>query len=207
MTAVLAVIAHPDDELGCAGALIKHVQAGDQVIIAAVTAGTSGPGKVTDRVHEMVCSAEVIGAELVWGSFEDGHVSQHEARLVQFIEGIIKDFGVELIYSHAPNDSHQDHRAVALATLGAARNSQNILQYESPSAINFLPSIFADISEVLEKKIEAVKCHTTQLASSRMVNLDYIRGQAHYRGFQARVPAAEGFIPVRIMFDTIKGNH
>jgi LmbE family N-acetylglucosaminyl deacetylase len=207
MITVLAVIAHPDDELGCAGSLIKHVDAGDRVIIAACTAGTSGPGRVTDRVHEMECSARVIGAELVWGNFEDGHVSQHEARLVQFIEGVIQDCVVDLVYSHAPHDSHQDHRAVANATLGAARNSQNILQYESPSAINFMPSIFADISDVLERKIEAVECHRTQLASSRMINLDYIRGQAHYRGFQARVLAAEGFIPVRIMFNTIKGSH
>lgn len=200
---ILAVIAHPDDELACAGTLIRHADMGDRVVIAVVTAGTSGPGRVSERVSEMEESAKVIGAEIVWGDFLDGSVSQSERELVHFIEYNIRECDPDTIYTHATNDSHQDHRAVAFAALGAGRGSQRILQFESPSAIAFEPTVFVDISHVLNRKVQAVACHDSQVASSRMVNLDYIRGQALYRGFQARVEAAEGFLPVRFVHDII----
>lgn len=198
---VLAVVAHPDDELACAGALIKHALRGDRVIIAVVTAGTSGPGQVSERVREMHESAKIINAEVVWGDFLDGSVSTHERDLVQFIETQIKEYQPDTIYAHGTSDSHQDHRAVALATLGAARGHNQILQFESPSSICFEPTVFVDISDVLDLKIKAVSCHDTQVASSRMVDLDYIRGQATYRGFQSRTTAAEGFLPVRFILN------
>ena len=201
-TTVMAVVAHPDDELACAGALIKHALSGDRVMIVSITAGTLGPGLVSERVREMQESAKVMNAEVVWGEFLDGSVSAHERDLVDFIESQIRqEFDPSIVYAHGTNDSHQDHRAVALATLGAARGHNRILQFESPSAISFDPTVFVDISDVFDLKIKAVSCHDTQVASSQMVDLEYIRGQAIYRGFQSRVPMAEGFLPVRFIFD------
>ena len=40
---ILAIGAHPDDlEYGCGGALLRHVQRGDQVHLAIVTDGSQG---------------------------------------------------------------------------------------------------------------------------------------------------------------------
>jgi LmbE family N-acetylglucosaminyl deacetylase len=52
-TSVLAIGAHPDDiELGCGGALAKHVASGDDVTMLVITAGSAGPGDVAHRVAE-----------------------------------------------------------------------------------------------------------------------------------------------------------
>ena len=59
---VLAVGAHPDDiELGCGGALAKHVAAGDRVTMLVVTRGEEGPGDSQERVREQLRAVEVLG--------------------------------------------------------------------------------------------------------------------------------------------------
>ncbi len=62
--------AHPDDiELGCGGALAKHVAAGDQVAMLVVTRGEVGPpGDTAQRVHEQHRAVQVLGVDtLMWG--------------------------------------------------------------------------------------------------------------------------------------------
>lgn len=65
---VLAVGAHPDDiELGCGGALAKHVAAGDHVTMLVVTRGEEGPGKSSQRVAEQQAAADALGIDkLIW---------------------------------------------------------------------------------------------------------------------------------------------
>ena len=65
---VLAIGAHPDDiELGCAGALLRHVAAGDEVTMLVMTPGEMGPQGLTSRVREQEAAAAVIGATLDLG--------------------------------------------------------------------------------------------------------------------------------------------
>ena len=46
MRNVVAIGAHPDDiELGCGGALLAHVAAGDSVTMLVLTGGEAGPGE------------------------------------------------------------------------------------------------------------------------------------------------------------------
>ena len=89
---VLAVGAHPDDiELGCGGALAKHVAAGDRVTMLVVTRGEEGPGDSQERVREQLRAVEVLGVhELLWGQgFGDCRVSLQEFELVHLIEDAI----------------------------------------------------------------------------------------------------------------------
>ncbi len=59
---VLAVGAHPDDiELGCAGALARHVAAGDEVTMLVLTPGESGPQGLTSRVREQETASALLG--------------------------------------------------------------------------------------------------------------------------------------------------
>ena len=59
---VLAIGAHPNNvELGCGGALLRHRQAGHQVVI--LTLGR-GFGQVTNTQQEAAEAAEVLGANL-----------------------------------------------------------------------------------------------------------------------------------------------
>lgn len=201
MSRVLAIGAHPDDvELGCGGTLAKHVAEGDEVTILIVTKGEAGPGRVTDRTEEVTRAASVLGVtRVVWGDHSDGLVSRDELGLVHLIEDTIRQHGIDRVYTHGERDSHQDHRAVALATLGAARHATCILTYESPSSLGFNPSVFTDITGYLDKKLDALRAHESQVNHSAMASTSLVQTNAGYRGFQARVEVAEGFTPVRLL--------
>jgi LmbE family N-acetylglucosaminyl deacetylase len=199
---VLAIGAHPDDvEIGCGGTLIKHVQRGDHVTVLIVTSGEVGPGDTEVRHVEQRAAAQVMGVDkIVWGKLPDCKVSLFELELVHLIERVMNEMpSVDVIYTHEISDSHQDHRAVALGTLGAARHASTILCYDAPSAIEFTPTVFTDIDGYLDKKIDALLCHQSQVTASEMVSAERMRAQALVRGHQARVPYAEGFVPKRMV--------
>jgi LmbE family N-acetylglucosaminyl deacetylase len=201
---VLAIGAHPDDiELGCGGTLARHVSAGDRVAMLVVTRGEEGPGDARQRVAEQQRAAEVLGVHaLLWGSgIPDCRVSLHELELVHLIEEAIQRIDATIVYTHSPGDSHQDHRVVAQCTMGAARWVSTVLGYEAPSSLGFSPTTFVDISDSLDKKIEATMCHATQAEGSRMVSVARIRSAAAYHGYSSRRAHAEGFEPVRAIIE------
>ena len=196
---ILAVGAHPDDiELGCGGTLLKHVLAGHDVTMLVLTDGLSGPGNVNQRIEEQEAAAKHIGAELVWGNIPDLAIASYESQVIHLIEHHLQ--GVDRLYTHGVDDTHQDHRAAAQLSFGAARNLCQILSYESPSARHFVPNVYIDIGlEMLEGKIEALEEHHTQVEASNRVNMDAVRHQAGYHGNIVRVAAAEAFVCERMV--------
>lgn len=196
---VLAIGAHPDDiELGCGGALIKHVAAGDRVTMLVVTKGEVGPGRTNERMAEQENACQTMGIDLlVWGNLPDCQVSLHELDLVHLIEKTMNNVGADLVYTHSTSDSHQDHRTVAVNTMGAARKCSNILSYDAPSSLHFRPTVFVDVSETIDKKVAALMCHASQVEASEMVDSFKVRNAAGYRGHEARVGAAEAFEAMR----------
>ena len=200
MADVLGIGAHPDDlELGCAGALARHVARGDDVTMLVVTTGQAGPGDVALREAEAREGARALGANIMFGGLPDGSVSNHELALVHLIESAVGRTRATIVYTHGQKDSHQDHRAVAMASMGACRLVQRVLCYDSPSSIGFMPSVFVDITTTLDKKLVALKAHGSQLGNSAMASPSLVMTQAGYRGFQARCEAAEAFEPLRLV--------
>jgi LmbE family N-acetylglucosaminyl deacetylase len=197
---VLAIGAHPDDlELGCAGTLARHVAQGHRVTMLVVTSGQLGPGDASLREGEARRAARALGTDLLLGGLPDGAVSEHELSLVHLIEDVVRSTGATTVYTHGERDSHQDHRAVASASMGACRTVQRVLCYDSPSSLGFSPSVFVDIATTLDKKLAALDVHQTQVHNSSMASPSLVMTQAGYRGFQARCEAAEGFEPLRLV--------
>lgn len=201
MRKVLAIGSHPDDiELGCGGTLLRHISNSDTVSMLVVTDGEAGPGDTSTRLGEQQAAADAMGATGVhYGHLPDGLVSNCELQLVHLIERVLLRQEVDTVYTHHRDDTHQDHRAVSLATCGAARWVRNILFYESPSSVHFAPSVFVDITEVLTQKVAVLSFHTSQLAASRSASIALVRSQGAFRGHQARTEFAEGFVPHRML--------
>jgi LmbE family N-acetylglucosaminyl deacetylase len=202
MRRVLAIGAHPDDvELGCGGTLLAHAAAGDAVTVLVVTGGENGPGATPAvRRTEQEAAARVLGARLFWGGAVDCQVSA-DATTISAIEAVIAEVGADVVYVHAPDDSHQDHRAVASATVSAARKLSRVVHYQSPSTLGFAPSVFVDVTGFLSGKLAALKAHASQVATSAMVEPDAVVAAARYWGSQARVGYAEAFAPTRLVLD------
>jgi LmbE family N-acetylglucosaminyl deacetylase len=198
---VLAVGAHPDDiELGCAGTLAAHRAAGDCVTMLVLTGGQNGPGTGVDRRAEAEAAARALDCLLVWGRLVDCAVAPDSATIAA-VETVISGVEADVVYVHAPDDSHQDHRAAAAATMSAARHTSRILHYRSPSTVRFEPSLFVDVSAHLDRKLAALSCHGSQVEGSAMVDPDVVAASARHYGAQARVRYAEAFAPARFVWD------
>jgi LmbE family N-acetylglucosaminyl deacetylase len=203
---VLAIGAHPDDiELGCGAALLAHGRAGHDVTMLVMTAGL-GPAERRARPEEQQEAAALIRAGLMWGGFDDGQIPPN-GPAVRVIEDAIERTGAEVIYTHAAGDSHQDHRAVAAATAGAARRTQRVLCYESPTSLGFSPTHFVDVDGLVEAKLGLIRAHLSQVMKNGLVDLEAVEAQARFRGFQARVRHAEAFEATRFVWDIPQLSH
>jgi LmbE family N-acetylglucosaminyl deacetylase len=175
MRSVLAVAAHPGDlEIGCAGTLAAHRAAGDSVTML-VLSGTGGES-----------AARTLDCLLVHGKLDP---RGPEADTVAVIENVLTGVDADVVYVHAPDDTQAEHRAVAAATLSAARHGSRVLHYPGPATLAFAPSVFVDITAHLDRKIATVTDPATATASAR-----------HF-GALARVRYAEAFAPTRFIWD------
>jgi LmbE family N-acetylglucosaminyl deacetylase len=202
---VLAIGAHPDDiELGCAGALLRHVAAGDSVTFLVMTTGERGPQDSVSRVLEQEAAAARIGADLIWGGFPDGAIP-HSRETVTFIDSVIAATGADVLYTHGQHDSHQDHVSTALCSLSAARRLNRVLCYQSPSATAFNPVVYVDVEESIDDKIGALSCHRSQVERCELVDLEAVEAGARFWGHQARMRFAEAFEVPRFVWDITRG--
>jgi len=205
MRSVLAVGAHPDDiELGCGATLLAHHAAGDRVTMLVLTGGENGPGDDVGqaglRRQEQQRAARTLGADLRWGGLRDCTVVPDSAT-IGIIEAALRATDADLVYVHAPDDSHQDHRAVSAATLSAARRLSRVMHYQSPSTLTFTPTVFVDVTAHLSGKLAALDAHASQVEMSAMVEPDAVVASARHWGAQARIGYAEAFAPTRMVLD------
>jgi LmbE family N-acetylglucosaminyl deacetylase len=183
---ILAIGAHPDDiELGCGGLLIKSARQGHNVYMYSLTRGGAG-GDSKQRSEELARSARFIKAKQLWiDNFEDSKLTVTND-LINHIEFFIHKSNPDLILTHSHGDVHHDHRAIALATLEAARFNSNVLSYEIPLSRNFDPKVFVDISEVVNEKVELIEIFWSQ-QSKLYLKANAIKGLAEYRALQSRL--------------------
>jgi LmbE family N-acetylglucosaminyl deacetylase len=203
-TNILAIGAHPDDiEFGCGGTLIKYTEKDHRCFLLVVTEGGSG-GSNTTRVAEQIDAGEIIGAEeIYWGDYPDTRLLVHE-ELIGKIENVIKKIKPDTIFCHFPDDTHQDHRHLAQAVMSATRYVRNVIFYEVPTTQNFNPQIFVDIADTLDRKIEALKAHRSQMMKTKIEDLSIVevaRSSANFRGIQGRVKYAEAFHSLRLFIN------
>lgn len=199
---ILAIGAHPDDiEFGCGGTLIKYARAGHNVYLLVLTDGSFG-GEAKMRVNEQENAAKFIGAkELFWGNFPDTELNDSR-ELILKIDEIHKKIKADMVFLNYPEDVHQDHRAAAQAGVSATRYIKEVLFYEVPTTQHFEPDIFVDIQEVLDKKLDLLRIHNSQIDRTRVENLNILESAqscANFRGYQGRVKYAEGFKALRVL--------
>ena len=183
---ILSIGAHPDDiELGCGGTLIKAARDGHNVFMYVLTRGGAS-GDPVERTHELIESANFIGAEKLWvDNFEDTKITV-SSKLINHLEYFIHKSNPDIIFTHSAQDYHHDHRAIAEATIEASRFSQNVLAYEVPITKTFNPQVYYDISDVMDDKLELIKVFWSQ-RNKLFTRTNAVKGLAEYRTFQSRL--------------------
>lgn len=214
----LVVAPHPDDEvLGAGGTMARLSDAGASVFVAVVTKGRP-PLFSAESVSET--RAEAKAAHAVLGVEETFWLDQPAAELSEVPQSELNASLGKLVDEVAPDtlllpfvgDIHIDHSLVFLSSLVAARPRtatypRCILAYETLSETNwnapyvtpgFIPNVFVDISETLERKLTAMQQFRSQLCNApNERSTETLRALAVLRGSTVHRNAAEGFVQVR----------
>lgn len=179
---VLAIGAHPDDvEIGCGGVLLRHSGVGHDVHVLTLTSGEAG-GDGQIRAAESERAAELMSAELHLLDLADTAITER-GETVGAISEVVDRVKPTTIYLPSGRDVHQDHRATHNASLVAARRAPRVYAYQTPSTtVEFRPSRFISIDDVLERKLEAIAAFESQTAIRNYLAPDLLNATARYWG-------------------------
>jgi LmbE family N-acetylglucosaminyl deacetylase len=174
---VLVLIPHPDDEaIGCAGTVMRHARAGDEVHLVYVSDGRRSRALGLDPVEmarrrclEAHACAAALGTDRVhWLGLREGEWSVREllAPLAVLVDRVAPDF----VYAPSRVDFHREHHRVAHAlaqVLSASRApipAVRIYQIHVPLT-PILINLVNDVSDVTDAIAAAGAAYTTQRTS------------------------------------------
>jgi len=189
---VLAIGAHFDDvELGCGGALAKHVAKGDKVTVyVATVSGFSNHRNSEIRSNEIAqaegeAAMRALGVEtLICGNFKTLEVEFVDALNVEILR-IVEERKIDLVYGHWVGDIHHDHQAVARATLHSSRHVPRLLMYRSNwyhSPLDFRGNFYVDITDSWSKKRDAIMAHASEVERTGRKWLSFFENEAENAG-------------------------
>ncbi|MHA2092977.1 MAG: PIG-L deacetylase family protein, partial [Candidatus Kariarchaeaceae archaeon] len=97
MKRVLAIFAHADDELGCAGTLANHTSMGHEVVLAFLSKGensstvTGNPDEIKQKRKDMTSKIEeILGVSVRYLNLEDSKIAYSVENAYQVAE-LIKE--------------------------------------------------------------------------------------------------------------------
>jgi LmbE family N-acetylglucosaminyl deacetylase len=195
---VLAIGCHADDiEIGCGGAFLALTRALPDIEVTWVVLAASG-----EREREARASAEAFLAAAaapcveVHG-FRDAYLPYLGGELKAVFDELGARLDPQLVFTHARDDLHQDHRLACELTWNTFRD-QLILEYEIPKFDGDLgrPNVFMPLPEpVVDEKVELLHRHFPTQNQKQWFDADTFRGLMRLRGIEANAPErfAEAF--------------
>ncbi len=216
---ILVILAHPDDgESFCGGTMARLVTEGCAIHYLLVTYGDKGsddPDMTSERLSslrekEQQQAAQVLGIQTVTflEGYADGAVEATLA-LRQELTLKIREWQPEVVFTFDPwkrYEIHPDHRAVGLCAFDAIAAARGRMNYPEQlhggvtahkvKQVYFFntdqPDHWVDISEVIDKKIEARCRHVSQIQPANHPS-GYLRRWATEAGAARGYTYAEAF--------------
>lgn len=176
---ILAVFAHPDDELGCTGTLKKHIERGDEVLLVWTTHGEMASQFVEHsdeevrriRLEHGALIAKKLGAKHHFFDMGDSRMTGSRAEALQLAR-LYATFKPNAVITWNDQDNHPDHRMTAKIAFDAMtlaripkilnenaqqpfephRESIRFYQYVSPASAN--PVVHVNISDQIDLATE-----------------------------------------------------
>jgi LmbE family N-acetylglucosaminyl deacetylase len=173
---VLVIAPHPDDEIGCAGALLLHARAADAVHVLYVTDGRASrsfglaPDEMAaQRKQEAAAARPVLQlARTHWLGLRENE--WEESALVPVLRDMLRQIAPRIVYAPSQVDFHPGHiriaqcLAVAFDDPGVPDVTVRVYQIQVPLT-PVLVNLVAPIHAVVPEVVEAMRCYRTQLGS------------------------------------------
>ena len=219
MNKVLVVATHPDDEtLGCGGTLLKHKANGDEIhwLIATDIKESEGFDKSLIKKRE----SEINAIEKLFNfnsvnklGLSTTKVDEYSmSGLISKISSVVNRVKPNIIYLPFKGDVHSDHKYIFDAAYSCTKSFRypfikKIYMIETLSETelslstkehSFIPNLFIDISEYMDKKIELMKIYASDMGEHPFPRSERnIKALATYRGAIANCEYAESFMLVK----------
>jgi len=225
---ILVIAPHADDEaIGVGGTIARYADEGHEVIVAVMTGhGTERPHPLWPESVWHTIRAEAREAHAILGVqetiFEEipavTVADQPIWKLNKITANIVTLVKPDVMYVPFPMDLHKDHRdtfhsfSVAWRTCSeAGQNVKEVYTYEVTGETHwnipyveqgFLPNVWVDITDYLERKLKAAECYRSQMMPAPQTrSLRTIRALAEWRVSQMNMHAAEAFYLVRKLWN------
>lgn len=225
---ILAIGAHPDDvELGCGGTVAKLISEGKTVAIVDLTQGELGTrGTNLTRAEEAANSAKILGISSRENlKMKDGFLTNSEEHQLQIVK-IIRKYQPEIVLANAIDDRHPDHAKAAklvsdacflsgLVKIETVSEGENQKPWRPKQIFHYIqwkniaPDFVIDISNFMEKKIEACLAFKTQFYDPNSTEpmtpistkdfLESLTYRAQDLGRLSGVEFAEGFTTEKLL--------
>jgi LmbE family N-acetylglucosaminyl deacetylase len=201
---IIVAGAHPDDpETMCGGTMALLSAMGQEVVAAYLTRGEAGiEGKSFEesakiRTAEALNACKILNVRPEFIGQIDGNCEITRERYSQTIEFFKKE-DPDIIITHWPVDSHRDHRICSILVYDAwlSMGSKAALYYgEVMSGVqsqNFAPTVYIDISGVIQQKHEACFAHESQQIKETYP--EHHGKMESFRGMESGHNFAEAFV-------------
>jgi LmbE family N-acetylglucosaminyl deacetylase len=150
---VLCMGAHSDDiEIGCGATVLNLVRRRPLPEFRWVVWSAEGQrAREAKRGARRFLGADIEGVRL--HAFRDGYFPAQFSEIKQAFEDLAREFRPDIIFTHARDDRHQDHRIVSDLTWNTFRN-QLILEYEIPKWDGDLgrPNFYVPVSQSISRR-------------------------------------------------------
>lgn len=222
MNVALVIAAHPDDEvLGCGATIARLIAAGWVVHVLIVAEGatsraiTHDPTQHEKELSDLArCAQE---ANLILGSSSIQLLSMPDNRMdgmelldvIKIVEAEIDRHRPSLVMTHHVGDVNIDHATLHNAVMTACRpqpgySVKTLLFFEVPSSTEwrpsasgraFIPDYFYDVSQYLERKLQALNAYAPEMrAFPHPRSVQAVEHLARWRGATVGCAAAEAFM-------------
>jgi|UniRef100_UPI004027A6DD LmbE family N-acetylglucosaminyl deacetylase len=215
----LLVVAHPDDEvLGAGASMFRWSREGHQIDVAIMcTEAKARAFRPEDKEldEDLNASSDFLGIhrkfEATFPNIEMNTVPH--LKLVQFIESAIRESEPDIIITHHPADTNNDHLQTSMACQEAVRLFQRrpevkrvreLWYMEVPSCtewkinsamVSFNPNCYVEVGkEGVDAKVKALSMYRGVMRPyPHPRSAEFIEGLAAYRGGQWGLMYAEAF--------------
>ena len=215
----LLVVAHPDDEvLGAGASISKWAQSGDTVDVAIMCAEAKArafrpmDSELEDDTRKAISN---LGVNHVYkGIFPNIMMNTvPHLELVQFIEAAIRESEPDVVITHHPADTNNDHLMTSMACQEAVRLFQrradlkplgefwymevlSCTEWSLNTAFNrFHPNLYVEVGiDGVKKKLQALNMYRGVMRPyPHPRSEEALKGLAAYRGAQSGCYYAEAF--------------
>lgn len=186
---VLCLGAHSDDiEIGCGATVLRLAARRPRPEFRWVVWSAGGERELEAKRGARTFLGAGASEAIRVHAFRDGFFPAQFSEIKQEFESVAREFRPDIVFTHARDDRHQDHRVVSDLTWNTFRN-QLILEYEIPKWDGDLgrPNFYVPVSEATgRRKTQALLSVFGSQRSKDWFSRETFLGLMRLRGVECR---------------------